>query len=106
MKVMSQHPLSRIGFLIPGNFEEHDPLTGLEHTLHILQRAEVLGYNSAWVRQRHLERGISSAATFLAAATQRTRTIELGTAVIPWGMKIRFGWRKIWRRWMCCHGAG
>lgn len=81
---------SRIGFLIPGNFEEDDPLTGLEHTLRILQRGEALGYHAAWVRQRHLERGISSGAAFLAAATQRTSRIELGTAVIPLGYENPF----------------
>lgn len=90
MTAHSNSALARIGFLIPGNFEEDDPLTGLEHTLHILGRGESLGYDTAWVRQRHLERGISSAATFLAAATQRTRTIELGTAVIPLGYENPF----------------
>lgn len=60
---------TQVGFLIPGNFSEDDPLTGLEQTLDIIARGEALGYDSAWVRQRHLERGVSSAATFLAAAT-------------------------------------
>ncbi|MBL4926642.1 LLM class flavin-dependent oxidoreductase [Fuscibacter oryzae] len=81
---------SHIGFLIPGNFAEEDPLTGLEQTLDLIAEGEVLGYDSAWVRQRHLERGISSAATFLAAATQRTKTIGLGTAVIPLGYENPF----------------
>ena len=81
---------SHIGFLIPGNFSEDDPLTGLEQTLDLIAEGEALGYDSAWVRQRHLERGISSAATFLAAATQRTTTIGLGTAVIPLGYENPF----------------
>ncbi|MNI43528.1 Luciferase-like monooxygenase [compost metagenome] len=42
------------------------------------------------MRQRHLERGISSAATFLAAASQRTKTIGLGTAVIQLGYENPF----------------
>lgn len=42
------------------------------------------------MRQRHLERGVSSAATFLAAASQRTRTIGLGTAVIQLGYENPF----------------
>ena len=78
-------PLSHIehfAFLIPGSHHENDPARGLEDTLQLFEHGERLGYDSAWVRQRHLERGISSAATFLAAASQRTKRIGLGTAVI------------------------
>lgn len=81
---------THINFLIPGNFSEDDPLAGLERTLDIIARGEALGYDGAWVRQRHLERGVSSAATFLAAATQRTTRIGLGTAVIPLGYENPF----------------
>jgi len=77
--------ISHIGFLTPGNYPDEDPLAGLEQTLQLLEYGEQRGFNSAWVRQRHLEPGISSASAFLAAATQRTRHIELGTAVIPIG---------------------
>jgi len=77
--------ISHIGFLTPGNYPDGDPLSGLEQTLQQLQFGEELGFDSAWVRQRHLEPGISSASAFLAAATQRTSRIELGTAVIPIG---------------------
>jgi alkanesulfonate monooxygenase SsuD/methylene tetrahydromethanopterin reductase-like flavin-dependent oxidoreductase (luciferase family) len=41
--------------------------------------------DSAWVRHRHLQFGISSPVAVLAVASQRTRRIELGTAVIPLG---------------------
>ena len=37
------------------------------------------------MRHRHLQYGISSPIAVLAAATQRTRRIELGTAVTPLG---------------------
>ncbi|WP_064695056.1 LLM class flavin-dependent oxidoreductase [Rhizobium aegyptiacum] len=77
--------ICHIGFLTPGNYPDDDPLSGLEQTLQQLQYGEELGFESAWVRQRHLEPGISSASAFLAAATQRTNRIELGTAVIPIG---------------------
>lgn len=77
--------ISHIGFLTPGNYPADDPFDGLEKTLALLEYGEALGFASAWVRQRHLEPGISSAAAFLAAATQRTSRIELGTAVIPIG---------------------
>src|SRR3982751_5171357 len=46
---------------------------------------EKLGFDSAFVRHRHLQYGISSPIAVLAAATQRTSRIALGTAVIPLG---------------------
>jgi alkanesulfonate monooxygenase SsuD/methylene tetrahydromethanopterin reductase-like flavin-dependent oxidoreductase (luciferase family) len=82
--------ISHIGFLTPGNYQEDDPLYGLEQTLQLLQYGERLGFDSAWVRQRHLEPGISSASAFLAAATQRTSRIQLGSAVIPVGYESPF----------------
>lgn len=77
--------IRRLAFLTPGNYPDSDPHSGLEKTLQLFELGERLGYDGAWVRQRHLEPGISSAAAFLAAATQRTSRIELGTAVIPIG---------------------
>jgi alkanesulfonate monooxygenase SsuD/methylene tetrahydromethanopterin reductase-like flavin-dependent oxidoreductase (luciferase family) len=82
--------ISHIGFLTPGNYQEDDPLQGLEQTLQLLQYGERLGFDSAWVRQRHLEPGISSASAFLAAATQRTSRIQLGSAVIAVGYESPF----------------
>ncbi|WP_331376080.1 LLM class flavin-dependent oxidoreductase [Sinorhizobium chiapasense] len=82
--------IRHIGFLSPGNYRHDNPLEGLEKTLTLLEYGEALGFESAWVRQRHLEPGISSAAAFLAAATQRTTRIELGTAVIPIGYENPF----------------
>lgn len=84
------YSFTQVGFLIPGNFAEDDPLRGLEDTLDIIARGEDLGYSSAWVRQRHLERGVSSASAFLGAASQRTTRIGLGTAVIPLGYENPF----------------
>lgn len=77
--------IDRLAFLTPGNYPHGEPYSGLEKTLELFELGERLGYDGAWVRQRHLEPGISSAAAFLAAATQRTSRIELGTAVIPIG---------------------
>ncbi|CAM5421402.1 LLM class flavin-dependent oxidoreductase [Leifsonia shinshuensis] len=82
--------LTRLHFLTPGNYPDDDPARGLENTLRLIEAGERLGYDGAWVRQRHLEHGISSAAVFLGAATQRTSTIELGTAVIPIGYESPF----------------
>src|SRR6478736_1937721 len=82
--------MKSISFLTPGNYLDHAPGKGLEETLQLFELAEQLGYDGAWVRQRHLEHGISSATVFLAAASQRTSTIELGTGVIPIGYESPF----------------
>ena len=87
---MTQPAISHISFLTPGNYPDDAPLQGLEQTLQLFERGEQLGFNGAWVRQRHLEHGVSSASTFLAAATQRTRQIELGSAVIQMGYESPF----------------
>lgn len=78
-------PLRRLGFLTIGLFDAADPGRGHESTLEIIELGERLGFDSAWVRHRHLQNGISSPVAVLAAASQRTRHIELGTAVIPLG---------------------
>ncbi|MEP7025162.1 MAG: LLM class flavin-dependent oxidoreductase [Actinomycetota bacterium] len=75
--------LERLGFLTIGLFDEENPAAGHETTLKIIELGEQLGFDSAWVRHRHLQYGISSPVAVLAAATQRTQRIELGTAVIP-----------------------
>lgn len=78
-------PLDRMGFLTIGGFDESDPRAGHLATLDMIQRAEDLGFDSVWVRNRHLQFGISSPIAILAAAAVRTRRIALGTAVIPLG---------------------
>lgn len=82
--------IHRIGFLTPGNYSEDCPLDGLDNTLKLFEYGEALGFDSAWIRHRHLERGVSSAPVFLAAATQRTSVIELGSAVIQMGYENPF----------------
>ena len=78
-------PLRRLGFLTLGTFAEDRPAEGHEETLAMIELGERLGFDSAWVRHRHLQHGISSPIAVLAAASQRTGRIELGTAVIPLG---------------------
>ena len=78
-------PLRKLGFLTIGLFDGDDPRPGHESTLRVIELGEQLGFDSAWVRHRHLQYGISSPVAILAAATQRTSRIELGTAVIPLG---------------------
>ena len=78
-------PLRKLGFLSIGLFDERDPAAGHESTLQIIQLGEQLGFDSAWLRHRHLQFGVSSPIAVMAAATQRTSRIEMGTAVTPLG---------------------
>ncbi|MEU1193865.1 LLM class flavin-dependent oxidoreductase, partial [Streptomyces sp. NPDC005859] len=87
---MSSPTLTSLAFLTPGNFADDDPYTGLEETLPLFEYGERIGFDGAWIRQRHLEHGVGSAAVFLAAAGQRTERVELGTAVIPIGYENPF----------------
>ncbi|GAA2258246.1 monooxygenase [Streptomyces ruber] len=82
---LPSHPLRKLGFLTIGLFDGADPRPGHESTLEIIELGERLGFDSAWVRHRHLQYGISSPVAVLAAASQRTTRIELGTAVVPLG---------------------
>ena len=81
----TSQPLRKLGFLTIGLFDGDDPGRGHESTLEIIELGEQLGFDSAWLRHRHLQYGISSPVAVLAAASQRTRRIELGTAVTPLG---------------------
>jgi alkanesulfonate monooxygenase SsuD/methylene tetrahydromethanopterin reductase-like flavin-dependent oxidoreductase (luciferase family) len=83
-------PLDKLGFLTIGRFDAANPGPGLEETLEVIERAEALGYDSVWLRCRHLQAGISSPVAIMAAASQRTSRIELGTAVIPLGLENPF----------------
>ncbi|MDP9887517.1 LLM class flavin-dependent oxidoreductase [Pseudarthrobacter enclensis] len=78
-------PLRKLGFLTIGVFDPADPAAGHESTLQIIGLGERLGFDSAWLRHRHLQFGISSPVAVMAAASQRTSRIELGTAVTPLG---------------------
>jgi alkanesulfonate monooxygenase SsuD/methylene tetrahydromethanopterin reductase-like flavin-dependent oxidoreductase (luciferase family) len=86
----SSPTITTLAFLTPGNYPDDDPAQGLDETLALFEHAERLGFDGGWVRQRHLEHGVSSGAVFLAAAAQRTHRIELGTAVIPIGYENPF----------------
>jgi alkanesulfonate monooxygenase SsuD/methylene tetrahydromethanopterin reductase-like flavin-dependent oxidoreductase (luciferase family) len=78
-------PLRKLGFLTIGSFDPEEPRAGHETTLEIIELGERLGFDSAWLRHRHLQYGISSPVAVMAAATQRTSRIALGTAVTPLG---------------------
>lgn len=78
-------PLDKLGFLTIGTFDGDDPGPGHEHLLAEIELAEALGFDSVRLRHRHLQFGVSSPVTLLAAASQRTSCIEFGTAVTPLG---------------------
>ena len=68
-------PLRKLGFLTIGLFEESDPRRGHESTLEIIELGEQLGFDSVWVRHRHLQFGISSpVAGWRPAADPEVRT--------------------------------
>ncbi|MFT4042708.1 MAG: LLM class flavin-dependent oxidoreductase [Gordonia sp. (in: high G+C Gram-positive bacteria)] len=75
--------LKKIGFLHIVPFTRDDPATGFNEALDLFEYAEQLGLDGGWIRTRHIQYGVPSAAVFLAAAAQRTTRIDLGTAVIP-----------------------
>lgn len=81
----SSRPLRKLGFLTIGLFDPAHPAAGHESTLQVIELGERLGFDSAWLRHRHLQFGISSPIAVMAAASQRTSRIELGTAVTPVG---------------------
>lgn len=82
--------LRRLGFLTIGLFDAAAPAAGHEDTLRIIELGEQLGFDCAWLRHRHLQYGISSPIALMAAASQRTSRIELGTAVTPLGLENPF----------------
>jgi alkanesulfonate monooxygenase SsuD/methylene tetrahydromethanopterin reductase-like flavin-dependent oxidoreductase (luciferase family) len=82
--------VTSLSLLVPGSFTDDDPYRGLESTLRLFEYGERLGFDGAWIRQQHLVPNVSSAPVFLAAASQRTQRIELGTAVIPIGYESPF----------------
>ena len=81
----ADRPLQKLGFLTIGLYDPADPGPGHESTLQVIELGERLGFDSAWLRHRHLQHGISSPVAVLAAASQRTSKIALGTAVTPLG---------------------
>jgi alkanesulfonate monooxygenase SsuD/methylene tetrahydromethanopterin reductase-like flavin-dependent oxidoreductase (luciferase family) len=86
----SEPTVRSLSLLVPGSFSDADPYAGLESTLRLFEYGERLGFDGAWIRQQHLVPNVSSAPVFLAAASQRTRRIELGSAVIPIGYESPF----------------
>lgn len=75
----------RTGFLA---FVEHTGVhasgsAGLRAGMALFYAAEELGYDTGWVRVRHLENYLSAPLPFLAAVGQHTERLGLGTGVVP-----------------------
>ncbi|WP_261565079.1 LLM class flavin-dependent oxidoreductase [Frankia gtarii] len=61
-----------------------EPVRTYNQSLEIVRLAEEIGYETVWAAEAHFTLiGLPSALTFLAAASQTTTTIRLGTAVVP-----------------------
>jgi len=61
-------PLRKLGFLHIVPFRRDAPGEGLEEALRLFEYGEELGFDGGWVRTRHIQYGLPSAAVFLAAA--------------------------------------
>jgi alkanesulfonate monooxygenase SsuD/methylene tetrahydromethanopterin reductase-like flavin-dependent oxidoreductase (luciferase family) len=82
----SDQPVSiELGFLsfIPNPYGDGGAARALADGIRLFEHAEQLGFDSGWTRVRHFEQFPSSPLTFLAAVSQRTSRIRLGTGVIP-----------------------
>jgi alkanesulfonate monooxygenase SsuD/methylene tetrahydromethanopterin reductase-like flavin-dependent oxidoreductase (luciferase family) len=82
--VIDTSPRLRLGFLTHLHVGA-DATDSYRIALELFETAEALGYDSGWVAQHHFLNGsgrLPSTLTFLAAAAQRTRRIQLGTAIV------------------------
>jgi len=74
----------RLGFLTHLHVGD-DARASYQIALELFAAAEELGFDSGWVAQHHFLNGgarLPSTLTFLAAAAERTRRIQLGTAIL------------------------
>ena len=77
-----------LGFLTNGAFSDAAPggaAEGHKDAVDLFRIAEQLGYQRGWLRNRHFDNYVSSPLPVLAAASQVTTKIKLGTAIIPVG---------------------
>lgn len=70
-------------FITPNHRPDDDPTLALHRDLHLVEHLEELGYAEAWFGEHHGSgwQYIASPETFIAAASQRTNRIRLGTGV-------------------------
>ena len=100
-------PLEKLGFLTLGLFDGDDPGPGWRARWRSSSSASSSGFDSAYLRHRHFQTGISSPIAIMAAASQRTTRIAMGTAVTRWAGRTRCGWPRTSRPSTSCPaGAG
>jgi alkanesulfonate monooxygenase SsuD/methylene tetrahydromethanopterin reductase-like flavin-dependent oxidoreductase (luciferase family) len=73
----------RLGFNSIVAFGDGTPAEAYAKFIELAVHAESLGYASAAIRVRHFQPNVSGHIALLAAASQHTSAIRLGTAVIP-----------------------
>jgi limonene 1,2-monooxygenase len=83
MSVTTDWPMRFGIFLAPFHSPHQDPTMALHRDLELLERLDDLGYEEAWIGEHHSGGWeiIADPITFIAAASQRTRHIRLGTGV-------------------------
>ena len=71
-------------FNAPSHPATHNPTLSLENDLELVEWVDHLGYDEAWVGEHHSSgfEMIASPEVFIAAASQRTRNIDLCTGVV------------------------
>jgi alkanesulfonate monooxygenase SsuD/methylene tetrahydromethanopterin reductase-like flavin-dependent oxidoreductase (luciferase family) len=72
-----------LGFLHIVPFDGDRPAEGLLDAVDLFRHAETLGFDSGWVRTRHLQYGVPAPAVMLTALAAATHRMQLGNAVIP-----------------------
>ncbi len=78
---MSEHAQTRregrlrLGFLTNAH-------RGAGEAIETFHYAESVGFDTGWVRQRHFDNYLASPITLLAAISQRTERIRLGTGIV------------------------
>ena len=74
----------RLGFLtnVPFTSDAGGARRGLEEAIATFEYAESIGFDTGWVRQRHFDNYLASPITLLAAVSQRTERIRLGTGIV------------------------
>jgi limonene 1,2-monooxygenase len=72
-------------FMQPLHRPDENPTLALERDLELIEHLDRLGYDEVWIGEHHTTgwETISSPAVFIASAAARTRTIKLGSGIVP-----------------------
>ncbi len=72
-------------FMQPIHRPDENPTLTLERDLELIEHLDRLGYDEVWIGEHHTTgwETVSSPAVFIATAAARTRTIKLGSGIVP-----------------------